>query len=158
MRTISPCLWFDGNAEEAANYYVSVFEDARVLQTTRYVEGSPGPVGEVMTISFELRGEEFLALNGGPDYRFTPAISFMVPCDDQAEVDRLWAQLSDGGEPGRCGWLEDRFGVSWQIVPRVLPQLLEGGGDAERARRVTAAMLQMDKLEIEPLQAAYDAA
>jgi predicted 3-demethylubiquinone-9 3-methyltransferase (glyoxalase superfamily) len=158
MRDISPCLWFDGNAEEAVNYYASVFDDARILETTRYVAGTPGPVGGVMTISFELRGEEFLALNGGPDHRFTPAISFLVYCEDQAEVDRLWEGLSDGGAPGRCGWLEDQFGVSWQIVPRALPQLLAGGGDPERAQRVTATMLQMSKLEIAPLRAAYDAA
>lgn len=158
MRSITPCLWFDGNAEEAVNYYMTVFDDARILETTRYMEGSPRPVGEVMTVSFELRGQEFLALNGGPEFRFNPAISFIVYCDDQAEIDRFWEQLSDGGEAGQCGWLEDQFGVTWQVVPRALDELLQGGGDPARAERVMTTMLKMGKLEIAPLQDAYDAA
>jgi predicted 3-demethylubiquinone-9 3-methyltransferase (glyoxalase superfamily) len=158
MQKVTPFLWFDDTAEEAANYYASVFDDARVVETTRYIEGSPGPVGQVMTVVFELFGQRFIALNGGPQFGFTPAISFVVHCDDQAEIDRLWDALSDGGEPGKCGWLEDRFGVTWQIVPRVLDELLRGGGDEGRARRVTETMLQMGKLEIGPLRAAYDAA
>jgi predicted 3-demethylubiquinone-9 3-methyltransferase (glyoxalase superfamily) len=158
MHTISPFLWFNDNAEEAVNTYVSVVDDARVTETTRYLEGSPGPVGQVMTMSFELRGQEFIALNGGPQFSFTPAISFLVYCEDQQEVDRLWDALSDGGEKGQCGWLQDRYGVSWQIVPRSLNELLRGGGDEVRAQRVMAAMLKMDKIEIKPLQDAYDAA
>jgi predicted 3-demethylubiquinone-9 3-methyltransferase (glyoxalase superfamily) len=157
MDKISPFLWFNDNAEAAVNYYVSVFDDAEVTETSRYTEGSPGPVGQVMTMSFRLQGQEFIALNGGPQFAFTPAISFLVYCDDQAEVDRLWDAMSDGGEKGQCGWLEDRFGVSWQIVPRVLNELLRGGGDGGRAQRVTAVMLKMDKIEIKPLQDAYDA-
>ena len=158
MQKITPFLWFDDAAEEAVNYYASVFDDARVVETTRYVEGSPGPVGQVMTAVFELFGQRFIALNGGSGYRFTPAISFVVRCEDQEEIDRLWERLSDGGKPGPCGWLEDQFGVSWQVVPRVLDELLAGGGDEQRSRRVMETMLQMGKLEIEPLRAAYDAA
>jgi len=157
MRKISPFLWFNDNAEEAARHYVSVFDDAEITETTRYGEGSPGTVGQVMTISFELYGEEFIALNGGPQFQFTPAISFVVYCDDQAEVDRLWDQLSEGGQTSQCGWLQDRFGVSWQIVPRVLQELLRGGGDEARARRVMTTMLAMEKLEIKPLEDAYNA-
>jgi predicted 3-demethylubiquinone-9 3-methyltransferase (glyoxalase superfamily) len=157
MRTISPFLWFEHDAEEAVNHYVSVFDDAEVLETTRYTEGSPGPVGEVMTISFRIRDEEFTALNGGPQYSFTPAISFVVQCEDQAEIDHLWQALSDGGRTDQCGWLVDRFGLSWQIVPRVLPELLRGGGDEARAKRVMQTMLQMEKLEIKPLEDAYAA-
>ena len=157
MRKISPFLWFNDNAEEAARHYVSVFDDAEITETTRYGEGSPGPVGQVMTISFELHGEELIALNGGAQFQFTPAISFVVYCDDQAEVDRLWDQLSEGGQTSQCGWLQDRFGVSWQIVPRVLQELLRGGGDEARARRVMTTMLAMEKLEIKPLEDAYNA-
>jgi predicted 3-demethylubiquinone-9 3-methyltransferase (glyoxalase superfamily) len=158
MHKISPFLWFNDNAEEAVNTYVSIFNDAKVTETHRYLEGSPGPIGQVMTMSFELHGQEFVALNGGPQFAFTPAISFVVYCEDQAEVDRLWEALSDGGEKGQCGWLQDRFGVSWQIVPRTLNKLLAGGGDEARAQRVMAAMLKMDKIELKPLQDAYDAA
>jgi predicted 3-demethylubiquinone-9 3-methyltransferase (glyoxalase superfamily) len=158
MQKISPFLWFNDNAEEAVKLYTSVFDDAEIMETTRYAEGSPGPAGQVMTMSFELFGQEFIALNGGPQFEFTPAISFVVYCDDQAEVDRLWDQLSEGGRTDQCGWLQDRFGVSWQIVPRVLNELLRGGGDAARAQRVMAAMLQMEKLEIKPLEDAYNAA
>ncbi len=157
MQKISPFLWFNDNAEEAVNLYASVFDDAEITETTRYAEGSPGPVGQVMTMSFQLFGQEFIALNGGPQFEFTPAISFVVYCDDQAEVDRLWDQLSEGGRTDQCGWLQDRFGVSWQIVPRVLNELLRGGGDEARAKRVMATMLQMEKLEIKPLEDAYNA-
>jgi predicted 3-demethylubiquinone-9 3-methyltransferase (glyoxalase superfamily) len=155
MQKINPFLWFDANAEEAVNRYVSIFDDARVTKTTRYEEGSPGPVGQVMTIEFELEGTTFVALNGGPQYTFTPAISFVVNCETQDEVDRLWEQLSEGGEPGPCGWLSDRFGVSWQIVPTVLGEML-ADPDRERAQRVMKAMLQMTKIEVKALQDAYD--
>jgi len=157
MQKISPFLWFDGDAEEAANLYTSVFEDSEVTDTTRYPEGSPGPAGEVMSVTFRLQGQEFMALNGGPEYTFTPAISFFVNCEDQDEVDRLWKLLSDGGEPGPCGWLTDRFGVSWQIIPTILGELLSGP-DGERSQRVMGAMLQMSKLDIQALKDAATAA
>jgi predicted 3-demethylubiquinone-9 3-methyltransferase (glyoxalase superfamily) len=155
VQKINPFLWFDSNAEEAVKFYVSVLDDSSITNTTRYEEGSPGPVGQVMTIEFQLEGQTFVALNGGPQYTFTPAISFVVNCENQDEVDRLWGQLSEGGEPGQCGWLIDRFGVSWQIVPTVLGELL-ADPDQERARRVMQAMLQMTKLDIKALQDAYD--
>jgi predicted 3-demethylubiquinone-9 3-methyltransferase (glyoxalase superfamily) len=155
VQKINPFLWFDSNAEEAVNFYVSVLDDSSITNTTRYEEGSPGPVGQVMTIEFQLERQTFVALNGGPQYTFTPAISFVVNCENQDEVDRLWGQLSEGGEPGQCGWLIDRFGVSWQIVPTVLGELL-ADPDKERARRVMQAMLQMTKLDIKALQDAYD--
>jgi predicted 3-demethylubiquinone-9 3-methyltransferase (glyoxalase superfamily) len=155
MNKISPFLWFDDKAEEAANFYVSVFDGARVTNTTYYGEAGPGPVGQVMTVEFELEGEEFVALNGGPQFPFTEAISFVVHCDDQDEVDRRWAQLAKGGEEGQCGWLKDRFGLSWQIVPNVLDELLTDR-DQERAQRVMRAMLQMQKIDIKALQDAYD--
>ena len=155
MQKISPFLWFDDNAEEAVNLYVSLFDDARITSTSRYPEGSPGPAGKVMSISFELAGQEFMALNGGPHFTFSQAISFFVHCEDQDEVDRLWEQLSEGGEQDQCGWLRDRFGLSWQIVPNVLGELL-GDKDAERSQRVMQAMLQMTKLDIKALRDAHD--
>ncbi|MGZ8598423.1 MAG: VOC family protein [Actinomycetota bacterium] len=156
MQKISPFLWFENQAEEAATLYVSLFEDAEITETTRYPEGMPA-AGQVMTINFRLAGQEFTALNGGPQYTFTEATSFVVHCEDQDEVDRLWDQLTDGGEPGQCGWLKDRFGLSWQIVPDRLGELL-GDPDPERAQRAVQAMLQMGKIEIKALEDAADAA
>ncbi|MGZ8603102.1 MAG: VOC family protein [Actinomycetota bacterium] len=157
MQKISPFLWFENQAEEAANLYVSLFQDAEITETTRYPEGMPA-AGQVMTINFRLAGQEFTALNGGPQYTFTEATSFVVHCEDQDEVDRLWDQLTDGGgEPGQCGWLKDRFGLSWQIVPDRLGELL-GDPDPERAQRAVQAMLQMGKIEIKALEDAADAA
>lgn len=157
MQSIGPCLWFDGNAEAAVTFYLALFDNAKLLSTTRYPEGLPGKAGDVMTLEFELAGETFLALNAGPAFRFSPAISFAVQCDTQAEVDRLWSALSEGGNEMPCGWVTDRFGVTWQIVPRMLPAVFrEPDGPAKQ--RVVAAMMQMRKLEIAPLQRAYDGA
>ena len=158
MQKITPFLWFEKDAEAAVNFYVSVFDDAKITNTARYTEGSPGPVGKVMTIGFTVQGEEFVALNGGPqpEFKFSPAISFVVNCENQQEVDRLWDQLSEGGEKQQCGWLVDRYGVTWQVVPRVLDEMLRDP-DPERAKRVMQAMLQMDKIEIKPLEDAYNA-
>ena len=156
MQGINPFLWFDTEAEEAARFYVSLFPNSRILGVTHYGEAGPREPGLAMTVEFELDGRRFVALNGGPQYSFTEAISFSVACDTQAEVDELWEKLTaDGGEPGPCGWLKDRYGLSWQIVPKVLPELLQGG-DRERAQRVMATMMQMGKLEIEPLRRAYE--
>jgi predicted 3-demethylubiquinone-9 3-methyltransferase (glyoxalase superfamily) len=157
MQKIHPYLWFNGEAEEAANFYVSIFDDARITDVSRYGEAGPGPEGSVLTVSFELYGQVFTALNGGPDFSFTPAISFFVNCEDQAEVDRLWERLTEGGEESQCGWLVDRFGVSWQIVPTALGRML-GDPDARRAQRVMQAMLKMSKIEIAELEVAYNAA
>jgi predicted 3-demethylubiquinone-9 3-methyltransferase (glyoxalase superfamily) len=152
MQKITPFLWFTDDAEEAVNLYVSIFDDARIIDTTRYEEGSPGPIGTVMTIDFELQGQRFTALNGGDEYRFNEAVSFVVHCDSQEEVDRYWDALTaDGGEPGPCGWLKDRFGVSWQIVPERLLEL-HRDPDPERRKRVMAAMLQMGKLDLKVLE------
>ena len=150
---ITPCLWFDFNAEEAVAHYLSIFPNSRILSTARYAEFAPGRKGAVMTIVFEIDGQRFLALNGGPQYKFTPALSLMVNCDDQAEIDALWEKLADGGEHVACGWLTDKFGVSWQIVPRVLPELL--GGDAQRTDRVMRAVMSMKKLDVTQLQEAF---
>jgi predicted 3-demethylubiquinone-9 3-methyltransferase (glyoxalase superfamily) len=155
MQKITPFLWFDGQAEEAAKHYTTIFDNSRVVDVTHYGPGAPGPEGTVMTVEFELDGQTFTALNGGPEFTFNEAISFSVACADQDEVDRLWDRLGEGGEPGPCGWLKDRFGVSWQIVPTVLPKLL-ADPDRERAGRVTKAMLAMGKIEIQALQDAYD--
>ena len=154
MQKIRPFLWFDDNAEEAVNFYVSVFDDAEITDVSRYPEGSPGPAGTVMSMVFRIEGQEFLALNGGPMFTFSEAISFFVSCETQEEVDRLWAALSEGGEEQPCGWLRDRFGLSWQIVPSVLGELL-GGSDPEGSQRVMQAMLQMKKLDIQALRDAY---
>ena len=148
-----PCLWFDNQAEEAAKLYTSVFPNSRIVEIARYGSAGLRPEGTVMTVSFELDGMPFLALNGGPEYTFTEAVSFQVDCADQAEVDDYWERLSEGGEEGPCGWLKDRFGLSWQIVPSVLPELLSQP-DAEKAQRVMAAMLQMRKIEIAELERA----
>jgi predicted 3-demethylubiquinone-9 3-methyltransferase (glyoxalase superfamily) len=150
---ITPCLWFDFNAEEAVDHYLSIFPNSRVISTTRYGETGPGRKGAVMTILFELDGQQFLALNGGPRHKFTPALSLIVNCDDQAEIDRMWDKLAEGGEHVQCGWLTDKFGVSWQIVPRALPELL--GGDAESTERVMRAVLSMKKLDIAQMRQAF---
>ena len=164
---IEPCLWLDDQAEEAANFYVSVFSarratmpdggESKVLAVSRYGEAGPGPAGSVMTVEFLLEGQEFLALNGGPEFTFTPAISLIVNCETQEEVDQLWEALSEGGRKGECGWLEDRYGVSWQIVPTVLTELLDDP-DPVRSQRVMRAMLEMQKLDIARLRRAAEAA
>lgn len=153
MRTIVPCLWFDTEAEGAANHYVSLFRDSRVLGITRCGEGGPRPAGTVLTVQFELAGHEFLALNGGPEFSFNEAVSFQVMCESQDEVDEFWAALATGGEEGPCGWVKDRFGLSWQIVPTALPELLQSE-DPDRVRRVTEAFMGMTKLDIAALQKA----
>jgi len=155
MQKITPFLWFDGKAEEAANFYASTFRNARVAGLTRYGDAGPGPKGSVMIATFEIEGQKFIALNGGPEYSFTPAISFVVNCETQAEVDAYWEKLSAGGEPNRCGWLRDKYGVSWQIVPTALPRLL-GDPDPAKAARVMQAMLRMTKIEIAGLERAYE--
>jgi predicted 3-demethylubiquinone-9 3-methyltransferase (glyoxalase superfamily) len=155
MQKITPFLWFDGKAEEAMNFYVSVFKNSKVGRVSRYGEAGPGPKGSVMSATFTLNGQEFYALNGGPQYKFTPAVSFFVNCETQQEVDELWDKLADGGRKDRCGWLQDKYGLSWQIVPSVLGTML-GDTDAARANRVMKAMLQMDKLDIKRLKHAYD--
>jgi predicted 3-demethylubiquinone-9 3-methyltransferase (glyoxalase superfamily) len=155
MQKITPFLWFDGRAEEAMNFYVSVFKNSKVVSVSRYGEGGPGPKGTAMSVKFQLDGQEFFGLNGGPQFTFSPAISFFVNCETQQEVDELWEKLSEGGKKERCGWLKDKYGLSWQIIPSVLGKLLHDK-DAEKARRVMKAMLQMDKIDIKRLQQAYD--
>lgn len=155
MQKITPCLWFDGQAEEAARFYTSIFRNSKVTETSYNSEGSPGTPGSVLTVAFQLEGQDFLALNGGPDFRFTPAISLMVDCQSQAEVDELWEKLTAGGEESMCGWLVDKFGVSWQIVPRALSEMLNDK-DPARAQRVLQAMLQMRKIDVPTLRRAYE--
>jgi predicted 3-demethylubiquinone-9 3-methyltransferase (glyoxalase superfamily) len=159
LHRITPFLWFDGQAEEAAKFYVSIFKNSRVVSTSRYDEESSRvagrPKGSVMTVAFELDGQEFTALNGGPLFKFTEAISLVVNCETQREVDHFWEKLSAGGEEVQCGWLKDRFGVSWQVVPTILSQLL-AGADPEKSRRAMSAMLKMKKLDIDSLKRAYD--
>ena len=157
MQTIQPCLWFDTQAEEAAAFYVSTFKDSRIVDIARYPEGSPGTAGTVMTVRFVLDGQEFLALNGGPVFTFSPAISLVVNRATQAEVDDLWERLSAGGEEGQCGWLTDKYGVSWQIVPDALTEMMSAG-DAAAAQRAFTVMLQMKKLDIALLERAYESA
>jgi predicted 3-demethylubiquinone-9 3-methyltransferase (glyoxalase superfamily) len=154
MQKITPFLWFDTQAEEAARFYVSIFSNSRILKTVRYGEAGPGPTGAVMTVAFELNGVPFTALNGGPLFHFSEAISFVVNCQSQAEVDSLWEKLSAGGQPGRCGWLKDKYGLSWQVVPTVLPVLLSDP-DAAKAQSTMRAMLKMDKLDIAALEKAH---
>lgn len=154
MQKITPFLWFDGNAEEAVNFYVSVFKNSKVGRVTRYGDAGPGPKGTVMSATFQLEGQEFFALNGGPQFTFTPAISFFVTCETQAEVDDLWEELSAGGEKQRCGWLKDKYGVSWQIIPIALGKMLQDN-DAGNTKKAFAAMLQMDKIDIKALEEAY---
>ena len=151
MQKITPFLWFDGNAEAALNLYVSVFTNAKIRQVSRYGAAGPGPAGAVMTASFSLMGQEFIALNGGPMYQFTPAISFMVSCETQDEVDHYWNALSAGGSEQPCGWLKDQFGVSWQIIPTALPRLM-ASTEPGRAGRVMQAMLKMKKIDIQELE------
>lgn len=155
MQKITPFLWFDNQAEEAVHFYTTTFENSRILRTLRCGEAGPGPKGSVLTVDFELDGQNFVALNGGPVFKFTEAISLVVNCDTQTEVDDMWTKLSSGGAPQQCGWLKDKFGVSWQIVPRVLPDLLNDP-DAEKSGRVMRAMLQMTKIDIAQLRRAYD--
>lgn len=154
MQKITPFLWFDSKAEEAANFYTSIFKNSKILNIARYGEGAPLPKGTVMTVTFELEGERFMALNGGPVYSFTPAISFFVNCDTQAEVDELWDKLSAGGAEVQCGWLKDKFGLSWQIIPKTLMELMQDK-DPAKSQRVFKAMLQMKKIDIEGLKRAY---
>ena len=154
MPKITPFLWFDTEAEEAAQLYVSLFKNSKILSVSRFGEEMPGPAGKVMTVEFELDGLKIIALNGGPNYKFSEAISFSIECEDQAEVDYFWDRLSEGGQPGPCGWLKDRYGLSWQVVPKVLPKLL-GDPDREKGKRATAAMLKMGKLDIAELEKAH---
>jgi predicted 3-demethylubiquinone-9 3-methyltransferase (glyoxalase superfamily) len=157
MSKITPCLWFDGNAEEAAGLYVSLLPDSRVDSVARSLADNPStPAGAVLVVDFTLAGQPFRAINGGPQFSFTEAVSFVIDCEDQAEVDRLWnALLEGGGSPGQCGWLKDRYGMSWQIVPRQLGEML-GDPDAEKARRAMEAMLRMSKIEVAAMRAAFD--
>ena len=153
MQKITPCLWFDTEGEEAAQFYTSVFPNSKILDVARYGSAGPRPEGTVMTVSFELDGQKLVALNGGPQFTFNEAVSFQVLCESQEEVDTYWSTLSEGGEEGPCGWLKDKFGVSWQIVPARLVELI-GDPDREKSQRVMAAMLQMKKIEIPELERA----
>ncbi|MDP9304049.1 MAG: VOC family protein [Actinomycetota bacterium] len=153
MNEITPCLWFDTEGEEAASLYTSVFPNSKIVEIARYGEAGPRPEGTVMTVIFELDGQKFMALNGGLEFKFSEAISFQVSCKNQEEVDAFWSKLSEGGEEGPCGWLKDRFGLSWQIVPTVLPELLTDS-DREKSQRVMAAMLKMKKIDIGELERA----
>jgi predicted 3-demethylubiquinone-9 3-methyltransferase (glyoxalase superfamily) len=155
MPAITPFLWFDQNAEEAVNFYVAVFPNSKILAVTRVPEGGPGPAGAVMTMSFELDGKPFTALNGGPHFKFTEAVSFVVHCNGQTEIDYYWERLLNGGQEQACGWLKDRFGLSWQIVPSNIGELFSGG-DGARTQRVMAAMMPMKKLDVAKLKQAYD--
>jgi len=151
---ITPFLWFDDKAEEAANFYVSVFKDSKIETVSRYGDAGPGPKGSVMILQFQLEGQRFTALNGGPIFHFTPAISLLVDCQTQEEVDDLWQKLSAGGRPDRCGWLQDKFGLSWQIIPAALGKLMSDP-DPKKSNRVMQAMLQMEKIDIKRLEQAY---
>jgi len=151
MQKITPCLWFDTEGEDAATFYTAIFPNSKIVEVARYGSAGPRAEGSVMTVAFELEGQSFIALNGGPNFTFNEAISLTVDCEDQEEVDRYWDALTDGGEPGPCGWLKDRYGVSWQIVPSVLPKLMKEPG---RAQRVLAALMGMTKLDIRALEAA----
>lgn len=156
MQKITPFLWFDDQTEEAMNYYVSIFKNSKVESVSRYGEAGPGQKGKVMSATFQLDGQQFMALNGGPQhFSFNESISFFVHCETQKEVDELWDKLSEGGEKSRCGWLKDKFGVSWQIIPNALGELL-GDPDSDKSKRVMEAMLQMDKIDIATLRRAYE--
>jgi predicted 3-demethylubiquinone-9 3-methyltransferase (glyoxalase superfamily) len=155
MSKPTPFLWFDNDAEDAMNFYVSIFPNSKVLSTTRYPAGGPTPAGTVMTAQFQLDGQDFIALNGGPSHEFSDAISFVVNCETQAEVDRFWEKLTSGGKPGPCGWLKDKYGLSWQIVPAILPKLLSDQ-DQAKSGRAMAAMMKMSKLDGDALKRAYD--
>ncbi|HUI20260.1 MAG TPA: VOC family protein [Methylocella sp.] len=155
IQKITPCLWFDRNAEEAVNHYTSIFKNSRLVSQSHYGEGAPLPEGTVLTIVFELEGQSFMAVNGGPHFKFTEALSLCVSCDTQDELDDFWEKLSAGGEKGHCGWLKDKFGLSWQIVPSALGEMMQDK-DARRTNQVMAALLRMNKLEITGLKEAYD--
>ena len=157
MHTISPFLWFNNNAEEAVNFYTSTFKDSKITATTRYGSGGPGPAGSVMTMSFELNGQHFTALNGGPHYQFTPAISFVIMCSDQEEVDHYWNNFLDGGKAMQCGWITDKFGLTWQVIPSAMITMMTDK-DPKKAQKVAQTMMQMVKLDIAALQKAYDEA
>ena len=157
MQKITPCLWFDNNAEDAVRFYTSIFKDSQVLEMARYTDAGSRPKGSVMTIKFQLQGQEFLALNGGPQFKFTEAVSLIVNCKTQQEVDEYWEKLSAGGKEVQCGWLKDRFGMSWQVVPTILPEML-ADKDPAKANRVMQAMLKMVKLDISGLRRAYEQA
>lgn len=154
MQKITPNLWFDTEAEEAANFYTSIFKNSDVLSVMHYGEAGPRPVGMVMTVTFELEGQQFTGINGGPEFKFNEAMSLLVNCEGQEEVDELWERLSEGGEEGPCGWLKDKFDLSWQIVPTILDEMLQDE-DADKANRVMKAMLQMGKIDIAALEEAY---
>ena len=155
MQKITPFLWFDNQAEEAMNFYTSIFKNSKIGKVSRYPEGGPGAAGQVMTATFELNGQEFIVLNGGPQFHFTEAISFLVNCETQEEVDDFWEKLSEGGQKSQCGWLKDKYGLSWQIVPNALGEMM-ADKDAEKAKRVMMAMMQMSKIDIKTLKQAYD--
>jgi predicted 3-demethylubiquinone-9 3-methyltransferase (glyoxalase superfamily) len=155
VQKIVPSLWFDTQAEEAAKFYVSIFKDSKITNITHYGSAGPRPEGMVMTVDFQLAGQDFNAINGGPDFTFTEATSLLVNCQDQAEVDDLWQKLGDGGEPGPCGWLKDRYGLSWQVVPVALGEMLSDPHPA-RSQRVMAAMLQMSKIDLAELREVYE--
>lgn len=155
MQKITPFLWFDNNAEEAMNFYVSIFKNSKVGTVTRYGEAGPGPKGAVMSATFQLDGQEFFALNGGPLFKFTEAISFFVNCETQGEVDYFWDKLVAGGTPSQCGWLKDKYGLSWQIIPSALGRML-GSQDATKSQRAMQAMLQMVKIDVKKLEQAYE--
>lgn len=159
MQKITPCLWFDNQAEEGVNFYISIFKNSKILNVARYGEEgakvSGRPKGTVMTVTFQLEGQQFMALNGGPVFTFSPAISFIVNCETQEEVDRLWDKLSEGGEKQRCGWIKDKYGVSWQIVPTILGEMLQDK-DARKSEKVMNALFQMKKIDIEGLKQAYE--
>ena len=155
MNKITPFLWFDNKAEEAMNFYVSIFKNSKVLDISRYGKNAPYPEGTAFLVTFQLDGQNVMALNAGPEFKFTEAISMDVNCDTQAEVDTLWEKLSEGGEKSQCGWLKDKYGLSWQIVPTALGRLM-GDKDPEKASRVMQAMLQMDKIDIKKLEEAYE--
>lgn len=152
---VTPFLWFDSQAEEAVKFYTSIFENSKIEDLSHYQEDTPGEAGSVMTVSFELNGQKFIALNGGPEYTFTPAVSFVISCDTQDEIDHYWSKLSEGGAEVQCGWLTDKYGLSWQVVPAILGDLL-GDDDEEKSGRAMQAMLQMKKLDIQQLQDAFD--
>jgi len=155
MQKITPFLWFDGQTEEAMEFYTAIFKNSKIIGVMRYGEAGPGPKGTVMSATFELEGQQFIALNGGPQFTFSPAISFFVNCQTQEEVDKLWEKLGAGGEPQRCGWLKDKYGLSWQIIRAVLGEMLRDA-DSEKSKRVMEAMLAMVKLDISGLKRAYD--
>ncbi|MGZ8453397.1 MAG: VOC family protein [Candidatus Binatia bacterium] len=155
MQKITPCLWFDNNAEEAVNHYLSIFKNTKINKILRCGDAGPGPKGSILTIAFQLEGQNFIALNGGPIFKFNEAISLSVDCKSQVEVDDLWEKLSDGGQKSQCGWLKDKFGLSWQVVPSALVEMLQDP-DPEKSKRVMAAMMQMGKIDITRLKQAYD--